>query len=75
MTVRKPKASKAQARNSASRGIATALRERINENPDVRLVREIAMRAQEMEAREPPRYIGIATDIAATHANSQYPVS
>lgn len=62
MTLRKPKASKAQ------------VGERINENPDVQMVLEIATRAHVLESREPPRYIGVATDIAVTSANSQYPV-
>jgi hypothetical protein len=75
MTLRKPKASKAQARNRPSRRVAIAVGERINENPDVRVVLETATRAHVLESREPPRYIGVATDIAVTSANSQYPVS
>lgn len=75
MTLRKPKALKAQARNRASRNFAIEVSKRINENPDVRLVLETATRAHVLESREPPRYIGVATDIAVTSANSQYPVS
>jgi hypothetical protein len=40
-------------------------------NPDVRLVLEIALRAREVESKEPPRNIGVATDIVATPTNSQ----
>jgi hypothetical protein len=72
MALRKPKASKAQARNRPLRGVATAVRELINENPVVRLVLEIAMRARALESLEPPRYIGIATDFVAVAPNSQY---
>jgi hypothetical protein len=43
-------------------------------HPDVALVREISLRARDLEAIEPPRSIGIATDIVAMPTNSQYPV-
>ncbi len=35
------------------------------EHPDVKLVQEIAMRARNLEANEPPREIGMATDFVA----------
>ena len=43
----------------------------LDENPDIRLVLEIAARAREAESKEPPRNIGVATDIVAVPTNSQ----
>ncbi len=43
----------------------------LHENPDMRLVLEVAARARETESKEPPRNIGIATDIVAIPTNSQ----
>jgi coenzyme F420-reducing hydrogenase beta subunit len=53
---------------------AEKLQKQIAENPEIRAVLEIAMRAREMETTRPARVIGIATDIAATPSNSQCPV-
>jgi hypothetical protein len=74
MTNRKPKASKAQARNRASMDAETVVRNLIDESPDVRLVLEIATRAHAIESREPPRNLGMATDVVVNPTNSQYPV-
>jgi hypothetical protein len=46
----------------------------IADNPEVRAVLEIALRARKVEAREPPRVIGMATDVVALPTNSQCPV-
>ena len=43
----------------------------LEENPDIRLVLEIAARARDAESKEPPQNIGIATDIVAIPTNSQ----
>jgi hypothetical protein len=43
----------------------------LKENPDVRLVLEIAARARETEAKEPPREIGAATEVVAIPTNPQ----
>ncbi len=43
----------------------------IEQNPDIRIVLEIAARARESESKEIPVNIGIANDIAAIPANSQ----
>jgi hypothetical protein len=72
MTSRKPKASKVQARGTAFVDAASMARTWVDENPDTQLVLEMAMRAQ---STEPPRNIDMATDIAVTAPNSQYPVS
>lgn len=53
---------------------AKKLQKQITENPEIRAVLEIALRAREMETTQPARIIGIATDIAATPSNSQCPV-
>jgi len=53
---------------------AEKLQKQIAENPEIRMVLEIAMRARETEQTQPARVIGIATDIAATPSNSQCPV-
>jgi len=53
---------------------AEKLQKQIAENPEIRAVLEIAIRAREIEATQPARVIGIATDIAATPSNSQCPV-
>jgi hypothetical protein len=74
MTTRKPKALKTQARNRASMNAQTVVRNWMDENPDIRLVLEIAARANAIEFREPPRDLGMATDVIAVPINSQYPV-
>lgn len=71
MTSRKPKASMAQARKRASRDVAAVVEKWKEENQDVRLVLELARRTAEF--REPPRTLGIATDIVALPTNSQCP--
>jgi hypothetical protein len=43
----------------------------LEKNPEIRLVLEIAERAREVESKEPPRNIGIATEIVAIPTNSQ----
>jgi hypothetical protein len=68
--VTKPKASKAQARIRASMDAETIVRNLT----DVRLVLEIATRAHAIESREPPRNLGMATDVVVNPTNSQYPV-
>lgn len=45
--------------------------ERAKENPEVRLVLDLAIRARDMEARNLPREIGVATEVAAIPTNSQ----
>jgi hypothetical protein len=51
-----------QTRRQAARNVKNT----IDENPDVRMVLEIAMRL-----KEPPRHIGMATDVVLTCPNSQ----
>jgi len=51
------------------------IQEAIDKNPEISLVLEIAARARELELKEPPRNIGIATETAAIPTNLQYPVS
>jgi hypothetical protein len=46
----------------------------LNDNPEIRLVLEIAARAREVESKEPPRHIGFATDTVAVPTSSQRPV-
>jgi hypothetical protein len=41
------------------------------ENPEISLILEIAARAREVEAREPPREIHVSTEVAAIPINSQ----
>jgi len=50
----------------------TKLVRRAMENPDVRIVLEIAERARDVESREPAKTIGMATDVIAIPTNSQY---
>lgn len=56
---------------NAEQIIKTAL----DNNPEIRLVLEIAARARDAESKEQPRNIGMATEVAAVPTNSQYPVS
>jgi hypothetical protein len=74
MTLRKSKAPRAQARKRASMGAQTVVRSWMDESPDVRLVLEIAARAHAIEFREPPRDLGVVTDVVAIPTNSQHPV-
>jgi hypothetical protein len=48
-----------------------AIKKAFNENPDVRMVLDIATRARETETRELPREIGAATEVVATPTNPQ----
>lgn len=50
------------------------VKDAIATNPDVRLVLEMAARAREAESKEPPRSIGMSTEVAALPTTSQYPV-
>jgi hypothetical protein len=47
----------------------------LKDNPEVRLVLEIAARARETESREFPREISGSTEVAAIPCNPQIPVS
>jgi hypothetical protein len=73
MTSRKRQASKTQARKRVSGDVET-VRNLIDKNTDVRLVLEIATRAHAIESREPPRNLGVATDVVVNPTNSQCPV-
>jgi hypothetical protein len=46
----------------------------LDKDPDVRLVLEIAARARSAESKEPPLYIGMATDTVTVPTSSQHPV-
>ncbi len=47
------------------------IRNVLAKNPEMLLVLEIATRAREVESREPPRELGLSTDIAVVQPNSQ----
>jgi hypothetical protein len=47
----------------------------LNENPDIRLVLDVAARARDTEARERPREIEASTEVVAIPCNPQIPVS
>jgi len=50
---------------------AEMIEKALKENPDVRLVLDIAARARELEAKELPREIGVATEVTAIPTNPQ----
>lgn len=50
---------------------AEMIEKAVKENPDVRLVLDIAARARDTEARELPREIGAATEVVAIPVNPQ----
>lgn len=50
---------------------AEMIEKALKENPDVRLVLDIAARARETESRELPREIGAATEVVAIPTNPQ----
>ena len=50
---------------------AQLVQEELDKNPDVRLVLEIATRARETEAKEPPRELGASTEVVAIPTNPQ----
>jgi hypothetical protein len=43
----------------------------LRENPELRLVLEIAERARQVESKEPPISIGVGTDVAAIPTRPQ----
>jgi hypothetical protein len=46
------------------------IKDAIDKNSDLRLVLEIAARAREAESKEPPRTIGMATEITSIPVSS-----
>ena len=74
MSSLKAKTSKRERRKKASMDVATVIQKGMDKNPDVQVVLEIAMRARNLESVEPPRSIGMATDVVALPTNSQCPV-
>lgn len=71
MAKRKGQASAVQTRSATPVTVETVLLDGLQANPEVKIVMEIAMRAREVEAREPPRDIDMATETVATPINSQ----
>jgi hypothetical protein len=53
------------------KNIEQIINDGLKENPDVRLVLEIAARAREIEARETPRELWTSTEVATTPTNPQ----
>lgn len=51
--------------------VTRLIQKSLKENPEIQLVLELASRAHEMEAKELPRHIGMATEIVAIPTNSQ----
>jgi len=47
------------------------IKNELDKNPEVSLILEIATQAREMESKEPPRNIGVATEIITIPTNSQ----
>jgi hypothetical protein len=45
----------------------------LRDNPEIRLVLDIAARARQVEEQEAPRNIGVATDVTAVPTNLPYP--
>lgn len=66
--------SKTQRALPASPGPESVLKKAMIDNPEVCLVLEIAMRARAAVSSEPPRHIGVATDVITIPTNSQCPV-
>lgn len=58
-------------RDQNSNHDSSVLQQGIKEHPEIALVLEIAARAREIEAKEPPKEIGVSTEVAATPAHSQ----
>jgi hypothetical protein len=50
---------------------AQMIKDALEDNPDILLVLEIAMRARELESREPPRELSASTEVAAIPTNPQ----
>ncbi len=65
MRSRRSSPSKAKAPNRKPVNIDATIQKVISENPDVRLVLEIALRARAAALNEPPIYIGMTTEIIA----------
>jgi len=51
--------------------VESVLTDGLQANPEIQIVMEIAMRAREAEAREPPREMDMITETIATPINSQ----
>ena len=46
----------------------------LDEHPDIRIVLNVAARARDMEAKEPPRDFATSTEVVAIPSNLQHPV-
>jgi len=51
--------------------VAEVIEKAKKDNPDFQLVLDLAIRAREMEVRELPREIGVATEVVAIPTNTQ----
>ena len=47
------------------------IKDALDRNPEIRLVLEIAARAREVESKDPPRNMEVATETVAIPTNSQ----
>ena len=57
-------------RTKAAKALAAGLKQ----NPEIQLVLDIARRAREVQLAEPPRELGMATDVIVNPTSSQCPV-
>jgi hypothetical protein len=51
--------------------VAGTIQKALDENPEIRIVLDIAARARDTEAKEPPREIGASTEVAAQPTHTQ----
>src|SRR5208282_5343324 len=66
MAKRKDQAVAVRARGATPVMVETVLLDGLQANPEVQIVMEIAMRARQVEAREPPREMDMITETVAT---------
>jgi hypothetical protein len=52
--------------------IERIIQDAVDANPEIRLILEIAARARDTEAREQPRELSSATEVAAIPIHTQY---
>jgi hypothetical protein len=71
MAKRKGQAPAVRTHSATPVTVETVLTDGLQANPEIQIVREIAMRAREMEAREPPLELDMTTETVATPINSQ----
>lgn len=54
--------------------VEQTIKKALSENPEIRLILDIATRARDVQAQEPPREIGSSAEVIAVPLNTQHAI-